>query len=260
MGKSSLSFYTKYLLEKKYNMIVLYIPNDGINDIETLITSIIETLLEEIETESWAKELFNKFKDNIETVGFLSLNVKFRTKEKKELNNLVKHFAEFLKELSRYFEGKKQGLIIIIDDVNGLSESEVFPNWYKSFATKLDSYYNENIPIGFILTSYPQNFNKLKELNPSFTRIFNKIDLNRLNNNEVKIFFENIFKKSNMTYDKKAMELIVKYSYGMPLMMQEIGYNIFWLCDNDKYVSAKIALDGIKLAGNSILNNRVLEK
>ncbi|WP_323735570.1 hypothetical protein PXD04_06635 [Methanosphaera sp. ISO3-F5] len=208
---------------------------------------------------SWAEKIFHTFEDNIENVGFMSLNVKLKNKESKEISYLIRHFAEFIKELCGYFKNEKKSLMIIIDDVNGLSRTDKFANWYKSFATKLDSYIDEDIPVGFILTSYPQNFNKFKKMNPSFTRIFNIIPIEKLSDNDVSKFYTNVFNEINMELDDKALELMVKYTFGMPLMIHEIGYNIFWLCDKNEKITCNTALTGIKIAKESILTKYLHE-
>ena len=63
------------------------------------------------------------------------------------------------------------GLFIIIDDINGLSDTPEFANWYKSFADTMATSIDK-APIGMMLTGYPEKFNKLYEHNQSITRIF----------------------------------------------------------------------------------------
>ena len=53
------------------------------------------------------------------------------------------------------------------------------------------------------------------------------------------------------------MDLIVQCSHGIPLVMQEIGDNIYWLCDQSNQVSLSIALKGIEKAA-SIIHERYL--
>lgn len=61
----------------------------------------------------------------------------------------------------------ENGIFLIIDDVNGLSENSDFANWYKGLFETLN-FYNEYVPVVFSLVTYPAKFDQLCEQNPSF--------------------------------------------------------------------------------------------
>ena len=251
MGKTSLSNYLLKLFQHKYNLIGVHIHNNNINNVNSLIKTIIESILNEIKSEPWSEKIIEPFKDNIKSVGFMNTNIKFIPKNE-DLNYLRKHFPQFLKELTKKFEEKK-GLIIVIDDINGLSKTPEFANWYKSFADTLaTNKFINNCPVSFILTGYPEKLNNLYKHNPSFQRIFKHHLLKELSEKEVKSFYMDVFNDIEVICDKKAINNMIYYSGGMPTMMQEIGDGVFWYLPENKHITVESASKGITYSGGQI--------
>lgn len=127
------------------------------------------------------------------------MGLKFKLKS--ESNDLIESirndFPLFIYELCSNLEDKN-AIFIIIDDVNGLSNTATFTNWYKSFVDNLTMRFNKKVPIAFLLTSYPKNLEKLKKHNPSFSRIFYHNDVEALNDEDVKQFYEKCFNDCNI--------------------------------------------------------------
>ena len=248
MGKTSLANFISDYVSKNYSMVTAHVMNDGIHTIDDLVIQTVERILNSINSEKWSDKIFGFFEDHIEFVGFGGLTIKFKPSDK-ELKNIKDNFAFYLSDLVNYFKDK-DGLFIVIDDINGLSDTPDFANWYKSFtdtlATSID-----NAPISIMLTGYHDKFMKLYDHNPSFNRIFHVHELHRLTDEEIKEFYSDIFSFYKMDIDDVALELMTKYSSGMPTMMQEIGDATFWY-DKDNFIDYEDAVVGIIEAGNRI--------
>ena len=241
MGKSSLAHMIANIAETDYSMVTAHILNDGVHTIDELIIQIIERILNAIKSEKWADNIFNFFEDRIESVGLGGLNIKFKPHDD-ELKNIKDNFAFYLSDLISNFKDK-DGIFIIIDDINGLTQTPDFANWYKSFADTLFTSV-DNAPIAIMLTGFPEKLMKLHKHNSSVNRIFHTHELGSLNDNEIENFYENIFSMSNMNINTNALDVMIKYSFGMPAMMQEIGNTIFWQ-KNDEYINENDAYNGI---------------
>lgn len=155
----------------RYNMIGIHVYNDRIHTIEDLITNIIEKLLNEIKDENFGNKILDFFKNHIETVGFLGNSIKLRINSSNMINDIKNSFATFIVNTLKNFD-EKRGLFIVIDDINGLSKTPEFANWYKSFADTLATTFNTPIPLAMMLTSHPKVVKTLYKHNPSFNRIF----------------------------------------------------------------------------------------
>lgn len=248
IGKTSLAKFISDVANKNYSMITAHIMNDGVHNINELVIQIIERILNSIKSEKWSEKIFDLLRGNIESVGFGGLNVKFKPSND-ELENIKDNFAFYLCDLVNHFKDK-DGLFIIIDDINGLSDTPEFANWYKSFADTMATSI-DNAPIGMMLTCYPEKFAKLYEHNQSITRIFHTHELLGLSDNEIKIFYTDIFSMNNIAIEKSALANMTKYSSGMPTMMQEIGDATFWN-DTDNYIDYNDSLIGVIEAGKRI--------
>ena len=248
MGKTSLANFISDFASKNYSIVTAHVMNDGVHTIDELVCQIIEMILNSINSEKWSDKIFGFLEDHIEFVGFGGLNIKFKPSGN-ELRNIKDNFAFYLADLVSNFKDK-DGLFIIIDDINGLSETPDFANWYKSFTDTLATSVG-NASIGIMLTGYPEKFIRLYNHNPSFNRIFHVHELTRLSDDEIKEFYTDIFSIYKMNVDPLALEMMTKYSSGMPTMMQEIGDAVFWQ-DNDGEIDKNDAVLGVIEAGNRI--------
>lgn len=255
MGKSSLAYYLADLLKQNYSMIPIYISNEGINDLNSLMFHLVQDLLNKIGNKSWAKTIIQSFGDNIQQVGFMSASIKFIPKPN-YLETLVNSFDVFIRDVANNI-GDNNGIFIIIDDINGLSDTPEFVNWFRGMMHKLTFEYDGEIPVSFLLTSYPENLIKLQNHNESFNRLFYHYELPLLSEENIKLFFTEKFHQANITCSDDILDLIVQCSYGIPLVMQEIGDNIYWLCDQSRQVSLSVALKGIQKAA-TIIHERYL--
>ena len=122
MGKSSLASYFKDYAERKLKYVGVHVYNDGVHNVESLIKQVIEALLNNMQKESFFEDIFSKFKDHVESVNVFGTSFKFKPSEE-WLDNIKDNFASFLVNLVNEFENKN-GLIIVIDDINGLSNTQ----------------------------------------------------------------------------------------------------------------------------------------
>ena len=128
------------------------------------------------------------FNDKIESVVVMNLSFKFKNNNDSIINNIRSNFANFLVDLTKNICDKK-GIFIIIDDINGLSKTHDFANWYKSFTDTLASSFYDYAPIAVMLLAHPDVIDDLYNHNPSFNRIFMHREIEPLKDIEVRDFF-----------------------------------------------------------------------
>lgn len=102
-----------------------------------------------------------------------------------------------------------------------------------------------------VLAGYPEKLQILHNHNPSFTRIFSHIELKGLADEEISNFFYNSFNKIDVDVKKEAMDVLVKYSSGLPNMMQEIGNGTYYMLEKS-YIDYDSAFRGVIFAGDEI--------
>ncbi|MDR3063609.1 MAG: AAA family ATPase [Methanobrevibacter sp.] len=251
MGKTSFVKYVGNLAKSEFQLIPVYINNDGSHTLNELITQIIEILSSEFDKETFKNKILRKFTNNIEELRIEGIGIKLREQNKEIIENIKESFPDFLINICEELEEENKGIFLIIDDINGLSDDEKFSSWYKSFSETL-GFKGKKVPVAFTLVSYPETFDKLAIQNPSFTRIFDVVEINNLDDEDIKSFFIDTFNKASIhDIDPKGLEEMIYFSQGMPLVMQQIGDSIFWLIEGNE-ISHRNVLNGIIDAADEI--------
>jgi AAA+ ATPase superfamily predicted ATPase len=248
IGKSSLAGFIRYVAEKEYNLIGCHCPLGGIKDLEGMVGRIFPRLLEQVTDKSLYERLKEIFSKYIKGITLFGLSVEF-TDDRSELHTLLNNFLPALREIHKTIKDNKKGIILILDDLNGISDIPEFSQFLKSFVDELAVSYNP-IPILLILVGITERREDMIKHQPSVGRIFDIVDLAPMNRNESEEFFNKTFKKSGISVDPEAMTLMVSLSGGFPMLMHEMGDAMFW-ADTDRHIDLNDAGDGmIKAALN----------
>lgn len=254
MGKTSVVEYIKRYVRVNYGIIGSYVSNKGNDSVEELTSMIIESIINELHQESLAEKVTTWFGEHVESIEIKGNKINFKADnllQESFKEKFPEHLLEiFEKELTEY-----DGLLIIIDDINGLSESKEFVDWYKKFADTIAVNY-ENFPIYFLLADYPEKFENLVQLEESFGSIFHYDYIDALTDEEVSEFFKTMFEQQGYNLSQKALDLMIYYSSGLPLLMQQIGDSVFWEAEI-KNISEKDAISGIFKAADEIGNKQI---
>ena len=229
IGKSSFASILRRLANDDQNMVGIHVFLGGVNDTDELVRRIIEELVKEGFEQPWYAQVADTLGDyiSVEKVGLFGATVRFKPAFD-ELTHASSNFPEVLGELIARISEDKHGVLIILDDINGLAESALFANWYKSMADKVATQFS-SFPALIMLSGLPERREQLAAHQPSLLRVFRLVELERLSNDEVRDFFANAFNEAGMRVDDDAMQLMMEYSSGLPTMMQEIGDAIFWI-------------------------------
>lgn len=250
MGKTSIAKYVQKYVENNFNMLGVYISNKGNDSIEQLTSWIIEAIFNQLPHESMKDKVLTWFENHIESIDVKGTKLTFKPDKQLQIS-FKDNFQKFLTDI--YYEefSQKKGIFIIIDDINGLSESKEFVDWYKRLADTIAVTSNNKLPIYFLLAGYPEKFENLVQKEESFGSIFNYDNIDALTDTEVESFFIEIFKQENITISQEALNHMVTFSSGLPLMMQQIGDSVFWET-NDNLITEDEAINGIINAANEI--------
>ena len=249
MGKTSLTDFVKDYVDYSKNMIGVYVSNKGNNSIEILTKEIIEALINELPPYSRMDKIKKWFGNHIESIELNGTKITFEV-DKKMMKNFKNYFPDHILEIYKNFP-QDSGILIIIDDINGLSKTREFADWYKKLADTLAVSNHYYLPVYFLLAGYPEKFEELVIHEESFGSIFDYDFIDCLSDEEVIEFFKNTFNQVNIEISDEALEIMTLFSSGVPLMMQQIGDSIFWICQ-DNYITKEDAINGIIDAANMI--------
>jgi len=242
IGKSSLAGFIQYLSEKEYAFIGSHCCLGGVRSLEEAMGLIFERLLHDCTDKPLFDRLQKIFGNYIEGVTLFGIGVQF-TKNKGKLTALVDNYLPLLRKIyAEAEEAGKHGLVMILDDLNGISDVPQFSQFLKSFVDTL-ALSRKPLPLFLILVGLPERREELIKHQPSVGRIFDVIELPVMSNSESEDFFKHMFESINVSIASDALSLIVSLSGGLPMIMHEIGDAVFWK-DEDKRISVKDALSG----------------
>lgn len=257
MGKTSFIQYVSRIAEDNFQMIPIHFNNSDGTTIEELILKLIEKLSIEFDKGYWVKKFVDGYLKRIQEIKIAGFGFSLENQDKL-IQDIKGNFSKLLIEICENFENK--GIFFIIDDINGLSDNIEFTNWYKSLFESIQ--FNEyHVPVVFALISYPKEFDNLCLINESFSRIFKLIEIDKLENDEIEDFFRFSFENLNYTFkDDDALSAMVYYSWGMPLIMQQIGESVLWNILDNGIIDEKIAIRGISDAAIELGNKQIRGK
>jgi Cdc6-like AAA superfamily ATPase len=242
IGKSSLASFLRYLSSSQEDILAIHVFLGRVTTLEEMMRHLFDQLLKETKGHTWFKNIAHLFGKYIQEIGLFGISVSFSPPEQ-ELKELVRKFPEALNNLLEKIRDEKKGLFIALDDINGLADKIEFANWYKSFVDEVATHYDK-FPVFILLIGLPEKKDVLSTLQPSLMRIFRVVEIEKLTDMEVKNFLTMAFEKVDVEVKSDAMEVMVKFSSGLPILMHEIGDAIFWL-DDDGVIDKKDALLGI---------------
>lgn len=252
MGKTSIA---EFIMDgiKEFNVVSIYVSNKSNDSVDSLVSSIMKALLNKLPPKSRKDKIKSWFGNHVSEVNIYGTKFKFKLDEFKE-EDIKDNFLDYLSIAYEDLKEEYASIFIVIDDINGLSKSKEFVDWYKHFADTVavdDSY---NLPIYFLLEGYADKFDDLVELEPSFGRIFHYDDVGLLDDDEIKSFFLDTFNSLGVNVDDEALDFMTRYTSGMPLAMQFIGDSVFWNLKYDK-VSLLDAKESVIIASKNMGRN-----
>ncbi len=249
IGKSSIASFARYLASTKHNMLSIQVFLGRVTTIEDTVRQVLEQLLKESRTEKWYDNLKGLFGEHIEQVGLFDISIKFAP-PRSDLKEIANDFPKALMGIVDKLGGEKSGIFIALDDIDGLLATTDFANWFKSFVDRVATSELE-FPVCMMLIGLPEQRDTLAELQPSLMRIFRVIDIERLSNNEVQGFFRSAFSIPGLEVTDDAMEILVQFSSGLPVIMHELGDATFWK-DEDGTIDRDDVLKGLVVAADNV--------
>lgn len=249
IGKSSIAAFLHFWAEKYKNMLGVHIFLGGVTDLNDVVRHIFEEILKESKGENWFDNIKGFFGKYVKEVGLLGISLSFSPPEDK-IKEIKKNFPEALFNLMQKLEEQKEGLLIVLDDINGVAKSEEFANWYKSFVDKVATHYPD-FKVLVMLIGLPEVWDNFLSKQSSLTRVFRVTEIERLSEKDVKKFFKKAFNKGGMEVRDDALNFMTKYSGGLPILMQEIGDAVFWH-DEDGIINFEDATIGVYIAAERI--------
>ena len=159
-------------------------------------------------------------------------------------------FGPALRRLLNELEGEKDGLFLILDDINGLALKEEFAHWLKSLIDEI-AVSSARFPICIVLVGLDEKRLSLIGLNSSLARYFDTIEVKAWSREEAREFFRKTFSKVGIDVQEEAADWMASFSGGLPMLGHEIGEAVF-NADDDSHIGIEDAIIGIRDAAEIV--------
>lgn len=229
-------------------MLGIHVFLGGESTLEGLVLHVFNQLLQETHEQSWFDKIKDMFGNYVKTVGLFGISVEFEP-PKDALKGLVREFPAAINNVFQKIKTEKKGLLIVLDDINGLADKPAFANWYKSLVDRVAT--PNDFPVMIMLCGLPERRDSLTRLQPSLMRIFRVVEIEKLSNDEAEEFLQQAFGSVNIKVDDDAMHEMTTFCSGLPALMHEIGDATYWT-DTDGVVSIDDAHRGIVEAAKNV--------
>ena len=249
IGKSSLARFVRELCTKQFQMIGVHAVLTEVDSLEEMARRVFDQLLKAAHTQPWFDRIRGLFGDYVKDVGLFGVSVTFAPPQR-DLRSLVREFPTAVNNAWERIRDQKRGLLVVLDDINGLACQKVFADWYKSLVDHMATQ-GWQVPLLMMLCGLPEMRDRLSDLQPSLMRIFRVVDIERLADEDVADFFRQAFGRMNIPVDADAIGTMVHYSSGLPALMHEIGDAAYWVDTNGR-IGLDDAIEGIASAAEEV--------
>lgn len=249
IGKSSLAHFVKALVERESRVLGIHVFLGGVTTLEELVRKLFDQLLKDSVEKAWHEKIKDVFGTHIKQVGLFGVSLEFGA-SREDLRKIANDIVPALQNLTDRLKDDRKGMFIILDDINGLADSETFANWLKSTIDGISTS-SKQLPLCLLLVGYEERRQSLIRLQPSLARVFDLIEINTWSFEETSEFFKNAFKQAGVLFGDDAIGRMSKYAGGLPVLAHEIGdavYNI----DEDNYISIDDTMRGLLQAADIV--------
>ncbi len=259
IGKSSLCRMAVRIAEEKHEVIGLHVFLGGVTSLEEMVRRIFERLLQESRDRSWFDGVKGFLGNHIKEVGLFGVSLAFDAPQR-DLSQAVSDFGPTLRKLLSRIGAQRKGLMIVLDDLNGLAGSNAFANWLKSLVDEIATA-RDPLPLTLVLAGLPERRRQLLETQPSLDRVFDLIAIRPFDEAQTKQFFQHALQKVNVAVTPEALNIFWQFSGGYPVFLHEIGDAAF-KADTDGTIEKRDAQDGVisaaKVIGAKYIEPKVL--
>ncbi len=249
IGKSSLAALVRELADRELHMLTAHVHLGGARNLDEMARRIFKDLAEASQNRPWHAKLTKALGSRLKSVGLFGTRVEFHA-TKEELTALWQNLAAELRGLLELLKDQREGVLLILDDINGLADTPEFADWIKSFVDGVATS-GAPLPLHLVLVSLPERRQQIVEHNPSLNRVFQVIEIKPLSDEDTRQFVLGALESVDMHIDEEALRLLVRFSGGYPAILQEVADAAFKRTESDQ-IGVVEAAEGIVDAAQTI--------
>ena len=223
IGKSSLASFVRSRCEREGAMAGCHVFLGGTQDLHGMMRKIFDQLLKESMDKPWHQKVIQFFGNRVRSVGLFGITVELDLQEQ-DLSALAKSFGPSMREFIQ--KTGKQGLLLILDDINGLASSAQVAHWLKSMVDEL-SVAQPEIRLCILVVGLEERRRNLIQHQESLARVFNVFNMEAWSREETEEFYRKTFASAGAQIATKELNILVDYTGGLPVFAHELGDSVW---------------------------------
>lgn len=253
IGKSSIASFTQRLAEKDYGLHGIYATVGGAKDIVDVSRAILEaTIRSGAYDPSRSGKIKNWLARYVGEQKLFGFNFNMEAL-KKDAPNFSSPFGmlDFLSETrERLKDDGVKGIFLILDEINGITADTQFAHFIKGLVDT-NALSRTPLPLLLMLCGVEERRREMIQKHQPIERIFDVIEIDPLNEGEMKEFFQRAFETVQMSVEEDGMWYLTHYSAGFPKIMHLVGDSAFWI-DKDGKIDESDAILAILSAAEDV--------
>jgi hypothetical protein len=244
IGKSSLAGLTRLIAGKDNHILGIHVLLGGTETLEDVATKTVEAVIKAQTYEPAVSEKIRNFLSKyIGDQSIFGLNIKL-SELKADGPNISHGFLPFLQELmNKVKEDGIKGIMLILDEINGITGNPQFAHFIKTLVDE-NALSRSPLPLMLMLCGVEDRRKEMIRHHQPVERIFDIVEIEPMNENEMKDFFAKTLASVGIRVEDEAMDYLCHYSAGFPKIMHIIGDAVFWI-DKDDVIDEDDALEGV---------------
>ena len=255
IGKSSLANLVRRLSDGECNTAGCHVFLGAVQELNEMVRKTFNQLLKESMDKPWHEQVTEFFENRVRKVGLFGFSIELNL-EDRDLSILTQNFVPALRNLMDKLKGQRDGLLLILDDINGLAASAEFANWLKSTVDEI-SISEQQIPVCILVVGLEERRQELVARQPSLARVFEVIDISPWSDQEATEFYQSTFQSANAKIKKEELDTLVHFTGGLPVLAHEIG-DAVWRAAQSLEINKSEIYEGIFNAAE-IIGRKFLE-
>lgn len=248
IGKSSISRYLQKIGQNQYRLHPIYVALRGVKTVEEVASKVVEATIKSASDNpssfetigNWLSKYLGK-----QDIGGFKLNFELLKKE----NPSVSDPYRTLDFLRQYYEKLRisdpdiNGIFLVIDEINGIASEINFAHFVKALVDD-NALTDEPLPLLLLLCGTEDRRTAMIKAYEPINRIFDVIQINAMNDKEMRDFFHKSFNSVNFQVNDDAIDTMSFFSAGLPKIMHTVGEEAFFF-DTDEIIDKNDALEGV---------------
>ncbi|MBM4025493.1 MAG: ATP-binding protein [Planctomycetes bacterium] len=187
IGKSSLVSFVRHLTAREQEVAGCHVFLGGVRDVPEMIRRTFDRLLKESIETPWYSKTREFFGAHVRDVGLFGISVELSVSPQ-DLSMIAHDFVPSMRRLLDKLSGDRRGLLLILDDINGLATSESFVSWLKSIVDEIATS-RQGLSLCLRVVGLEERRQEMVRLPPSIARVFELIEIKPWSDQEVRDFY-----------------------------------------------------------------------